>query len=151
MKPCVLSSAGEVELHIQKRPSGPPALLHNGTAPQTHVALGKDSGTTTGWAVPPTPRPRADAGREPRETATEPVAAAAEEEEEEEEEEEVGVETESVFLSKNNTVVETHVGATVLLNCRIQRDAEYGAVSFPLCFCLDQLILEKTIFFTLAR
>ena len=34
-----------------------------------------------------------------------------------------------IFLSANNTVVETHMGTDTTLNCRIARDSDYGTVS----------------------
>ena len=34
-----------------------------------------------------------------------------------------------IFLSRNNSLVETHLGADIRLNCRITRDSEYGTVS----------------------
>ena len=40
------------------------------------------------------------------------------------------LEKSGIFLSRNNTVVETHLGADVRLNCRITRDSDYGTVNF---------------------
>ncbi|XP_023340766.1 adhesion G protein-coupled receptor A2 [Eurytemora carolleeae] len=40
------------------------------------------------------------------------------------------VERFGIFLSRNNTLVETHLGAEVRLNCRITRDSEYGTISW---------------------
>ena len=37
-----------------------------------------------------------------------------------------------IFLSANNTVVETHKGTETTLNCRIARDSDYGTVSCSL-------------------
>jgi len=38
--------------------------------------------------------------------------------------------TYGIFLSQNNSVVETHVGADVRLHCRITRDSDYGTISW---------------------
>lgn len=35
-----------------------------------------------------------------------------------------------IFLSANNTVVETHKGTETTLNCRIARDSDYGTISW---------------------
>ena len=35
-----------------------------------------------------------------------------------------------IFLSANNTRVDTHQGTDVTLNCRLARDSDYGTVSF---------------------
>jgi len=42
------------------------------------------------------------------------------------------VERFGIFLSRNNTLVETHLGAEVRLNCRITRDSEYGTVNIKI-------------------
>ena len=37
-----------------------------------------------------------------------------------------------IFLSANNTLVETHKGTDTTLNCRVARDSDYGTVSYYL-------------------
>ena len=41
-----------------------------------------------------------------------------------------GVGEGGIFLSANNTVVETHKGTDTTINCRITRDSDYGTVSY---------------------
>ena len=41
-----------------------------------------------------------------------------------------GVVEGGIFLSANNTVVETHKGTDTTINCRITRDSDYGTVSY---------------------
>ena len=40
-----------------------------------------------------------------------------------------GVEGEGIFLSKNNSVVEAHVGGDASLHCWVNRGSDFGTVS----------------------